>query len=124
MSDAPLETETLGALMLYSSGTTGRPKGILRAQPSSDMADLIDPFRRRQLRSYGFSDDMVYLSTAPLYHAAPLAWALQIQATGGKVARHMIPRSVDFIDRMPRLPTGKLYKQGLRERYGADAARR
>jgi long-chain acyl-CoA synthetase len=35
----------------------------------------------------------------------------------GKVARHMVPRSVDFIDEMPRLPTGNLYKKALRERY-------
>ncbi len=85
MPDAPLETETLGALMLYSSGTTGRPKGIIRAQPSHAMAAYIDPFRRRQLQAYGFFDEMVYLSTAPLYHSAPLGWALQIQATGGTV---------------------------------------
>ncbi|MBB3013266.1 acyl-CoA synthetase [Cupriavidus alkaliphilus] len=85
MPGDPLEAETLGALMLYSSGTTGRPKGIVRAQPSHDMADYLDPFRRRQLQEYGFSGDMVYLSTAPLYHSAPLAWALQIQAVGGTV---------------------------------------
>ena len=35
----------------------------------------------------------------------------------GKVARYMVPESVDFIDKMPRLPTGKLYKKALRERY-------
>ncbi|MCY1529700.1 3-[(3aS,4S,7aS)-7a-methyl-1,5-dioxo-octahydro-1H-inden-4-yl]propanoyl:CoA ligase [compost metagenome] len=35
----------------------------------------------------------------------------------GKVASYMLPRSVDFIDEMPRLPTGKLYKRALRERY-------
>ncbi|MNR62037.1 Long-chain-fatty-acid--CoA ligase FadD13 [compost metagenome] len=35
----------------------------------------------------------------------------------GKVARYMVPRSIDFIDTMPRLPTGKLYKQSLRDRY-------
>jgi long-chain acyl-CoA synthetase len=31
-----------------------------------------------------------------------------------------VPRSIDFIDTMPRLPTGKLYKQALRERYAAQ----
>ena len=40
-----------------------------------------------------------------------------------RVARYMVPRSIDFIDAMPRLPTGKLYKQALRERYGARAER-
>ena len=35
----------------------------------------------------------------------------------GKVARYMLPRSVDFVDQLPRLPSGKLYKKALRERY-------
>ena len=34
-----------------------------------------------------------------------------------KVARYMVPRSLDFIDQLPRLPTGKLYKRVLKERY-------
>ena len=33
------------------------------------------------------------------------------------LAAYMVPRSVDFIDDMPRLPTGKLYKRLLRDRY-------
>ena len=40
-----------------------------------------------------------------------------------RVARYMLPRSIDFIDAMPRLPTGKLYKQSLRERYWGPAGR-
>jgi len=78
-----LDEEVLGALMLYSSGTTGRPKGIVRAQPSYDVRDYIDPFRRAQITGYGFFEGMVYLSTAPLYHSAPMAWALQLAAVGG-----------------------------------------
>lgn len=35
----------------------------------------------------------------------------------GKVARYMLPRSIDFVDKLPRLPTGKLYKQQLRDSY-------
>jgi fatty-acyl-CoA synthase len=35
----------------------------------------------------------------------------------GKLGRQLTPRSVDFVDALPRLPTGKLYKQALRERY-------
>jgi len=80
---APLAEEVLGALMLYSSGTTGRPKGIVRVQRSHDVRDYIDQFRRAQISGYGFFDGMVYLSTAPLYHSAPMAWALQMAAVGG-----------------------------------------
>jgi fatty-acyl-CoA synthase len=36
-----------------------------------------------------------------------------------RVARYMVPRSIDFIDAMPRLPTGKLYKRLLKQRYAA-----
>ena len=84
-SAEPLADEMLGALMLYSSGTTGRPKGILRDQPSHDVRQFVDAFRRRQFIEYGFFDGMVYLSTAPLYHSAPLGWTLQIGAVGGTV---------------------------------------
>jgi fatty-acyl-CoA synthase len=46
-----------------------------------------------------------------------------IEYLRGKVARYMVPKSVDFIDKMPRLPTGKLYKKGLRDKYrSADQA--
>jgi len=34
-----------------------------------------------------------------------------------KLAAYMIPRSIDFIAEMPRLPTGKLYKRVLRDRH-------
>ena len=68
----------MGDSMLYSSGTTGRPKGILRAAAG-------DQRRRRLRRSaqspmsrlYGFDGDTVYLSPAPLYHAAPLGYVHQ-----------------------------------------------
>jgi long-chain acyl-CoA synthetase len=56
--------------MLYSSGTTGRPKGILKAlpelPPSQDTPQLAFSDRL-----WGYRDDMVYLSPAPLYHSAP-----------------------------------------------------
>ena len=42
---------------------------------------------------------------------------------GGKVARYMVPKSLDFVDEQPRLPTGKLYKKALRDRYLNDMKR-
>ena len=42
---------------------------------------------------------------------------------GGKVARYMVPKSVDFVDELPRSPTGKLYKKALRDRYLNDMKR-
>jgi fatty-acyl-CoA synthase len=37
-----------------------------------------------------------------------------------RLAHYMVPRSIDFIDELPRLPTGKLYKRVLRDRYWAE----
>lgn len=79
----PLEDERLGDTMLYSSGTTGRPKGIKRAlrdeHPSAGLRS------RDTLARYGFGPDTVYLSPAPLYHSAPLGFTLGAQALGGSV---------------------------------------
>jgi long-chain acyl-CoA synthetase len=66
----PLATESFGIPMLYSSGTTGRPKGILKALP--DVPPSQDtPQLAFSDRLWGYRDDMVYLSPAPLYHSAP-----------------------------------------------------
>jgi fatty-acyl-CoA synthase len=79
----PLAKPWSGDTMLYSSGTTGRPKGIKRA-----LADLpIDRHFRAidTYQGYGFHPGMVYLSPAPLYHAAPLAYTIATQRFGGTV---------------------------------------
>lgn len=72
-----------GALMFYSSGTTGRPKGIVRPLP-----DL--PFGESSMQSdfmreaYG-QDGVVQLCSAPIYHAAPLPASMMAQRVGGTV---------------------------------------
>jgi len=79
----PLAQEWMGDSMLYSSGTTGRPKGILRPLPEVTPAE---GFATRQMvNRYGLTPDSVYLSPAPLYHAAPLAYVLSVQSFGGTV---------------------------------------
>src|ERR1700722_17263934 len=68
----PVPEESLGAAMLYSSGTTGQPKGILRDLPTiapSDPLPLMDFVRAM----FGFREGMTYLNPAPLYHSAPQA---------------------------------------------------
>jgi acyl-CoA synthetase (AMP-forming)/AMP-acid ligase II len=71
-----------GGWMFYSSGTTGRPKGIL---PPMSPAPLGAPsFLTRKLTGlFGFDDRTVYLSPAPLYHAAPAGWTVGTQRLGG-----------------------------------------
>ena len=81
----PLDEEPLGELMLYSSGTTGRPKGIRRPL-SGRKASEGDPLTGGILSGiFGMDDTTVYLSPAPMYHAAPLGFSLGVQSFGGTV---------------------------------------
>jgi fatty-acyl-CoA synthase len=82
---SPLDDEPLGELMLYSSGTTGRPKGIRRPLSGRQAAEG-DPLTLPVLSSiFGMDDRTVYLSPAPMYHSAPLGFSLGVQAFGGTV---------------------------------------
>jgi long-chain acyl-CoA synthetase len=79
---APLDDEREGADFLYSSGTTGRPKAIsigLPLDPIGTPPAIVGLFRRL----YGFGEDTVYLSPAPLYHAAPLRFSMTVHRLGG-----------------------------------------
>ena len=80
----PLEEEPAGSFMLYCSGTTGKPKGIARAQQESNIADG-GARAGLQVALWNFNQDMVYLSPAPMYHSAPLGFSTAVQTTGGTV---------------------------------------
>src|SRR5215469_10184475 len=69
---APVPDESLGAAMLYSSGTTGQPKGILRDLPTAGPDEPL-PVMAFVRAMFGFREGMIYLNPAPLYHAAPQA---------------------------------------------------
>jgi long-chain acyl-CoA synthetase len=69
---APVADESLGAAMLYSSGTTGQPKGILRELPTTGPDEPL-PVMEFVRAVFGFREGMTYLSPAPLYHSAPQA---------------------------------------------------
>jgi acyl-CoA synthetase (AMP-forming)/AMP-acid ligase II len=69
---SPVPDEKLGAALLYSSGTTGQPKGILRPLPDFAPSDPL-PVMAFVLKMFGFREGMTYLNPAPLYHSAPQA---------------------------------------------------
>jgi acyl-CoA synthetase (AMP-forming)/AMP-acid ligase II len=80
---SPIPDESLGTAMLYSSGTTGQPKGILRALPEASPGDPL-PVMDFVRFLYSFREGMTYLNPAPLYHSAPQAsvsGALRLGAT-------------------------------------------
>jgi long-chain acyl-CoA synthetase len=81
----PIADQSAGRPMLYSSGTTGRPKGVKRAGVADPAIDAPNPLANLGQALYGWTPDTVYLSPAPLYHAAPLGWSMGIQALGGTV---------------------------------------
>ncbi len=79
---APLDEQPAGEMMLYSSGTTGRPKGIKR--PLSGRSVEEGQLMCMLLSGvFGFNADSVYLSPAPIYHSAPLGFSVGVTALGG-----------------------------------------
>ncbi len=81
----PLAGEREGREMLYSSGTTGRPKGVRKHLPGTAFGDASSaPVQITQgMARLGFGSGAVYLSPAPLYHSAPLVYSMSVHRLGG-----------------------------------------
>ena len=78
----PMERQPLGSFMFYSSGTTGQPKGVKHALGDAEVSDHNDHHAFHAQR-WGFDEETVFLSPAPLYHTAPAFLSVSTQALGG-----------------------------------------
>ncbi|HUF99691.1 MAG TPA: AMP-binding protein [Ilumatobacter sp.] len=81
----PLAGRLAGADMLYSSGTTGQPKGVMPKLVAEPLEERGMGVRGLLLLLFGMDENKVYLSPAPLYHAAPLRFCLSTLASGATV---------------------------------------
>src|SRR5262245_38124238 len=79
-----LGDEQSGGYLFYSSGTTGRPKGVVQPLPDACPAER-QPRVVALANLYGYREGMCYLSPAPMYHAAPLGASVSVQRYGGTV---------------------------------------
>lgn len=82
MPASRIADEASGLDMLYSSGTTGRPKGIKNPLEPVPI-ETPNPFMMVVCGALSFTEDLIYLSPAPLYHAAPLRFCMMVHRFGG-----------------------------------------
>lgn len=78
----PIADQSEGVEMLYSSGTTGQPKGVKKPLPELPFGEPAH-WHREMMALYGVDENAIYLSPAPLYHAAPLMFNIRNNRFGG-----------------------------------------
>lgn len=81
----PLDEEPLGRTMLYSSGSTGQPKGVWRPLTGRTVQEGKPALIPVYEELYGMGPDTIYLSPAPIYHSAPLLFSTDSMALGATV---------------------------------------
>ena len=84
MPSTPVADEREGAPLWFSSGTSGRPKGVLRDVPDLP-AGHPDEQSLAYAAKYGFGPYTVHLALGPLHHAAPIGFSTMVQRFGGTV---------------------------------------
>ena len=82
LPNTPIADPSYGQSMLYSSGTTGRPKGVKKPLIEQPWGEEVPLHAAAQAR-YEYDEKTVYLSPAPLYHAAPLGFNMNVLRAGG-----------------------------------------
>ena len=116
-----------GGTMIYTSGTTGRPKGVQRAAAPT-VRDALAGFSKSG-KAIGLDGTGVHLVTGPLYHAAPLLFAVYDQASGASMVimpkwdeahavRLIAERSVRHVHFVPTMFVRLLRDQEQHERDG------
>jgi len=90
-SAVPMDPEVEGYVMFYSSGTTGKPKGVLKELPDTPFGTN-NRIENNMVRLFQFDDMARFFTPAPLYHGAPCAWTMGAQQLGGTA---VIPKRFD-----------------------------